>query len=118
MPFCSQCGSQLGASDVYCGRCGTRQPATPGAPSVPRPSPDPLSGISPRTAAIFCCVPGIGWLAAIVVLASDKFRRERNVRFHAFQGLYLFVAWLMNEWVVKGMFGCYGHFSISRAIAA
>ena len=60
-----------------------------------------MSGMSPRTASILCYVPGIGWIAAIVWLASEKFRRDRAVRFHAFQGLYLFVAWLMNDWVLR-----------------
>jgi uncharacterized membrane protein len=48
-----------------------------------------------------CYVPGIGWIAAIVVLASLRFRRNRTVRFHAFQGLYLFVAWMLNSWVLR-----------------
>jgi uncharacterized membrane protein len=34
------------------------------------------------------------------VLAARKFRSERIVRFHAFQGLYLFAAWLIVQWVV------------------
>ena len=25
------------------------------------------------------------------------------MRFHAFQGLYLFVAWLLNEWVLRSI---------------
>jgi uncharacterized membrane protein len=65
---------------------------------------DPLAGIQPRTASILCYIPGIGWIASIVVLASEKFRRDRAVRFHAFQGLYLFVAWLMEDWVLRPMF--------------
>lgn len=60
-----------------------------------------MTGISNRNAALLCYIPMVGWLAAIVVLASDRFRREAQVRFHAFQGLYLFVAWLMVEWVVS-----------------
>jgi uncharacterized membrane protein len=35
------------------------------------------------------------------VLASERFRHDRMVRFHAFQGLYLFVAWLMEDWVLR-----------------
>ena len=31
-------------------------------------------------------------------------RNDRNVRFHAFQGLYLFVALLLVEWVLTPMF--------------
>jgi uncharacterized membrane protein len=37
----------------------------------------------------------------VVVLAAEKFRNNRAVRFHAFQGLYLFVAWLIEDWVVR-----------------
>lgn len=104
MPFCSQCGNQVSPSDVFCGRCGHRQPVSA---TVVRPG-DALSGITPRTAAILCYVPAIGWIAAIIVLASQKFRQNRVVRFHAFQGLYLFVAWLMADWVLRPMFTSFG----------
>lgn len=59
-----------------------------------------IAGISNRNASLLCYIPLVGWIAAIVVLASERFRHETQVRFHAFQGLYLFVAWLMVEWVV------------------
>jgi uncharacterized membrane protein len=52
---------------------------------------------------VLCYVPTIGWIASIAVLASERFRQDRLVRFHAFQGLYLFVAWLMEGWVLKPM---------------
>jgi len=97
MPFCPQCGTEVRTSDQYCGKCGQRQPITPGAA-------DPLQGTSPRTATLLCYVPVLGWVAAIVVLASARFRHDRKVRFHAFQGLYLFVAWLLIDWVVKPFF--------------
>jgi len=101
MPFCSQCGNQVSTADVFCSRCGAHQPVS-AAPPPPPPGPaDPLSGITPRTASILCYVPAIGWIAAIIVLASQKFRQDRAVRFHAFQGLYLFVAWLMADWVLR-----------------
>ena len=72
---------------------------------------DPLSGIAPRTASILCYIPGVGWIAAIIWLASQKFRHDHAVRFHAFQGLYLFVAWLMNDWVLRPLshFAAYLH---------
>jgi uncharacterized membrane protein len=66
--------------------------------------PDPLGGLSPRTASILCYTPILGWVAAVVVLAARKFRHERIVRFHAFQGLYLFAAWLVVQWVVHPLF--------------
>lgn len=63
-----------------------------------------MAGISHRNAAILCYIPMVGWIAAIVVLASERFRRDADTRFHAFQGLYLFVAWLMIEWVISPAF--------------
>ena len=115
MPFCSQCGSQVGATDVYCARCGAAQPV--GAPK-PRTAPDPLAGVNPRTASILCYIPGIGWIASIIVLASDRFRRNRGVRFHAFQGLYLFVLWLMDDWVLKPLFHMIPTFHFDRITEA
>ena len=99
MPFCTQCGAQVQPADVFCSKCGMRQ-AAPG----PVPRPDPVAGITPRTASMLCYVPIVGWIASIVVLASPKFRNERDVRFHAFQGLYLFVVWLLVDWVLQPIF--------------
>jgi len=103
MPFCVQCGNNVGPVDQFCGKCGARQPAGApgGAGATARPAPDLMNGISNRNAALLCYIPMVGWLAAIVVLASERFRKEMRVRFHAFQGLYLFVAWLMVEWVIS-----------------
>jgi uncharacterized membrane protein len=101
MPFCSQCGNQVGATEAYCRQCGAGQPV--GQATSPSGA-DPLAGIQPRTASILCYIPGVGWIASIIVLASEKFRRNRTVRFHAFQGLYLFVAWMLEDWVLRPMF--------------
>ncbi len=100
MPYCCQCGNAVGNADQFCGKCGTRQPG-PGPAGAPRTQADFLANVSNRHAALLCYIPMVGWIAAIVVLASERFRRETQVRFHAFQGLYLFVAWLMVEWVVS-----------------
>jgi uncharacterized membrane protein len=62
---------------------------------------DPLSGLSGRTASILCYIPTIGWIPAVIVLAARKFRGDHIVRFHAFQGLYLFAAWLVVSWVIR-----------------
>ncbi len=110
MPFCTQCGHQVTGSDLFCAHCGVRQASGADRPSSaagpagavpPGPAPDPLAGLSPRTASILCYIPTVGWIAAVVVLAARKFRGERIVRFHAFQGLYLFAAWLVVQWVIR-----------------
>lgn len=115
MPFCSQCGNQVGPTQVFCRQCGARQPVEPTAPANPL-SPDPLSGISPRTASILCYVPVMGWIAAIIVLASQRYRSMPTVRFHAFQGLYLFVAWLMNDQVLKWALAPISHLHVHELV--
>jgi uncharacterized membrane protein len=100
MPFCIRCGNQVGPADAFCGRCGARQQASASPASPAGPGADPLAGMPPRTASILCYIPVVGWIASVVVLASDRFRDIRPVRFHAFQGLYLGVAWVLNGWVL------------------
>jgi uncharacterized membrane protein len=61
--------------------------------------------MSPHTASILCYIPVLGWIPAIIVLASQRYRHDTTVRFHAFQGIYLFVAWLIVDWVLSPMGG-------------
>ena len=122
MPFCSQCGNQVGPTQAFCRQCGAAQPldptaAVPPPPTRPPSQPDPLSGISPRTASILCYIPGMGWIAAIIVLASQRYRQMPAVRFHAFQGLYLFVGWLMNDQVLKWALAPVSHFHLHDLVS-
>ena len=105
MPFCCSCGQKVGPSDGFCPHCGAAQ-------ATCTPVTDYLHGISPRTASLLCYIPIVGWVVSIVILASVRFRDERRVRFNAFQGLYLFVAWLIADWVLRPAFRFPG---ISRA---
>lgn len=111
MPFCTQCGSQVQPSDVFCAGCGTRQ-AAQGASAPPRPAaagqPDAgkkvdefLGTMTPRKASVLCYIPFVGWIACIIVLAANRFHEDRTVRFHAFQGLYVFVLWLFVEQIFE-----------------
>lgn len=111
MLFCNNCGGPVGPTDIFCGKCGTRQPNAPppGSSTGPTPGTIPPSqpsvdSISPETASTLCYLPFLGWVASVYVLASERFRRERDARFHAFQGLYLFVAWLIVDRVIGPMF--------------
>lgn len=111
MPFCTQCGHQADPADLFCAGCGARQraAAAPPTPGPERPSqPDAgakvdefLSNMTPRNASLLCYIPFVGWVACIVMLAANRFREDREVRFHAFQGLYIFVLWLFVEQVFE-----------------
>ena len=109
MPFCTQCGNQVGTTDRYCAKCGGLQAAaaagasaTAGSAAYAYPILDAtarLQSVDNRTASILCYIPIVGWIMCIVVLASAKYRDDLDTRFHDFQGLYLFVAWLIADLV-------------------
>lgn len=94
MPFCTKCGTEVRQTDRFCRRCGTAQPGTAAA------SGKTGAGISERGATILCYLPWMGWLVAVWALLSDRFRQNRQVRFHAYQGLYIFVIWLLGRWAL------------------
>jgi len=117
MPYCTQCGTQVNDSAAFCAKCGSRQPGAPLPPNRPAgaPAEDWLQGIAPSTASTLCYVPFVGWIAALIVLATQRFRDDRLVRFHAFQGLYIFVVWLLVDIAIGSTFGFAG-FAVRRAI--
>jgi uncharacterized membrane protein len=84
--------------DRYCRKCG-REQVSAAAPA------DSGTGLSARGVSILCYVPWLGWIAAVAALVAERYRGDREVRFHAFQGLYLSVAWLLSHWVVGLWFG-------------
>src|ERR1700691_5878692 len=99
MPYCCQCGTPVRPADKFCGTCGAPQPASSGASAQagpPKLPPEFLGDLSGKNASLLCYIPWLGWIAAIIVLASARYKRDaaaaREVRFNAFQGLYLFVA--------------------------
>ena len=93
MPYCVQCGKQVGATDQFCAGCGARQAGAPG-PNLT----DFWANLADRNVMQLCYIPWVGWIPAIGVIASSRFRSADTVRFHAFQGLYLFVIWLIADW--------------------
>jgi len=108
MPYCTKCGAEVQDIDTFCSRCGTRQTAAPPHPQPPPQTKDLFENIPANKASVLCYIPFMGWIAAIIVLASPRFRHDRIVRFHAFQGLYLFVAWLIIHWTFGWMWGPMG----------
>ncbi len=106
MAYCVQCGNQVGSTDRFCGKCGAAQAVGTG------PAADPFAKFSHRDAATLCYIPWVGWVASIIVLATNRYRADHQTRFHAFQGLYLFVAWLLTDWVVGPMFAFSAPFSM------
>lgn len=112
MPFCTQCGKDVGQVDRFCRKCGAPQPLTGERPAANRAEyqraaggpPPPEGQLSPETASTLCYIPWFGFLMSIYVIAMGSYRNHKKVLFHAYQGLYLFVAWLLVDWIVEPLF--------------
>lgn len=94
MPYCTNCGSPVGAQNSFCPQCGARQPGSSRS-GYGQAYSGTFTNISDRTASVLCYIPVFGIIAAIVFLASQRFRYNTRVRFDGFQSLYLFVLWLI-----------------------
>ena len=112
MAFCPNCGTE--APGAFCPNCGAAVTAGAGAPP---PQPPPGAGASPQyqqASVQPLSAPGMGdnvagalcYLGAIVTgiifLILAPYNQSKFVRFHAFQSIFLFVAWIVL-WIVVGM---------------
>jgi len=86
---CNKCGVEMVPGSAFCASCG--QPASlvateSGGTTVTAP------GMPANLAGALCYL--LGFVTAIVFLVLDPYRRDRFVRFHAFQSIFFSVAWI------------------------
>jgi uncharacterized membrane protein len=103
MAFCPNCGSEV--QGRFCAKCGAAvaAPAGPGPaadpggggggfvppqPSAPQVSAQP--GMGDNMAAALCYLLGV--LTGILFLVLEPYNRNRTIRFHAFQSIFLWIA--------------------------
>ena len=102
MAFCPKCGSQVADDARFCGKCGEAIVPTGTAPGVASSSPPPpgapppgaQGGMAPNVAALLVYVPVcfVGIVCAILfAFVLDPYKKDRFVRFHAWQSLALHV---------------------------
>jgi uncharacterized membrane protein len=98
MPFCPSCGTAV--EGRFCAKCGTAVGAAPAANAAPPapgyaqaapPPPTASAGLDENVA----CALSYIFPVAIVFLLIEPYNRMRNVRFHAFQSLFLAAAWIV-----------------------
>jgi len=92
MPYCAKCGALVEGS--FCAQCGT--PAG-GGTLPPRPLPS-ASGLADNVASALCYAVPI--ITGVLFLVLEPYNRNRTVRFHAFQALFLGLAWFLVTIVV------------------
>lgn len=105
---CSNCGKEMDDSAAFCPSCGkavgqpdaepdgsTSNPLPAGG--APNPSPvGTVGGIDGKLAAALSYL----WIVAIVLLVLEPYNRDRFVRFHAFQALFLGIAGMIVNFVL------------------
>ncbi len=88
--FCSSCGAPMAEGAVTCSSCGTGagQPAGGGAAAAPAAAPS-AGGLTDNVAGLLAYVTII---PSIIFLVIEPYNRNRFVRFHSFQNIFLCVA--------------------------
>lgn len=104
MPFCASCGSQV--EGKFCPKCGAAIVAGGAAPPPPAPGTyaTPVSApMAENVASTLCYV--LGLITGIIFLVLEPYSKNRAVRFHAFQSIFLNVAVIVIEIAFSIVFG-------------
>lgn len=118
LQFCGQCGADVTGAQ-FCSRCGTpvgRAPSLDALPSSPESGEDRASSEGPElgsfnanqlgTLAYLTCIP------ALAFLLFEPYNRNRFVRFHSYQCLFLTVAFIC----LLGVSGAISVFSLLNGV--
>jgi len=112
MAFCANCGAAV--EGRFCQKCGAPAgapgagpvPPPPGAtpgPTAPPYNPGPQAQIGPTVgmtdnmAGALCYL--FGFITGILFLVLAPYNQNREIRFHAFQSIFLNIAWIAL-WIV------------------
>lgn len=96
---CPNCGVDMVAGAAFCSSCG--KPAEPlviGNQNPPAGSASFGGNVQSNMAGLLCYL--VGFISGIFFLAVDPYKRDPFVRFHAFQAIFLSVAWFAAYFVI------------------
>ena len=88
MAFCANCGAQLAAGANNCTSCGKPVGQSAGGGAAAAPAPVAAGGMQDNVAGALAYVTII---PAIIFLVLEPYNRNRFIRFHAFQCIFLAV---------------------------
>jgi uncharacterized membrane protein len=113
MPFCANCGTNM--TGTFCPTCGTPANAPPAAaPGFTPPPPQPQqgsafsappaaaqsAGLSENAACALCYL--VGFITGIIFLVMAPYNANPRVKFHAWQSIIFWVAWVVF-WKLLGI---------------
>ena len=119
MAFCATCGAQV--EGRFCAKCGSSvaagaPPATAGPVSPAYPGPD-ASAMADNVAGALCYA--LGLITGILFLVLSPYNKNPNVKFHAFQSIFMHIACILLVIVlniVLGILHIFGLFFISSLL--
>jgi uncharacterized membrane protein len=84
MAFCSGCGMEVPDGTTMCAACSAKAPAAA------------TGGMNDNLAGALSYIP----IVAIIFLLIEPYNKSKFVRFHAFQCLFMAVAWIATGFVL------------------
>jgi uncharacterized membrane protein len=90
--FCTNCGSSMDDTAAFCPSCGK---AAVGQVSGGTPSPA-AGGLTDNVASMLAYITVI---PALVFLLMEPYNRNRFIRFHAFQSIFVWIAIAIIHWL-------------------
>jgi uncharacterized membrane protein len=117
MAFCPSCGTSV--SGNFCPKCGASMTggASAAAPPPPPPPTAPLNvaGIPTNIASLLCYI--IPVVCPIIFLVVDPYRRDRKIRFDAFQSIFLTVVFIAISILIDIILGgSYALYQLARLV--
>ena len=119
---CPSCAAAVAESARFCNKCGAKLGPTQPAQSAPPPAsyqappsyhsppggypqpqyskPSTGAGLQPNVAGLLCYIAGL--ITGIIFLILEPYSKDRFIRFHAFQSIFLHSAWIAF-WIVASI---------------
>lgn len=102
MAACPKCGAAVSQGSAFCSACGSSVASA--IPPAPGGSADTAaaSGVTSNVAAVLCYV--LGFITGIVFLVMEPYKRDKFVRFHAFQSIFFSIVVVIFHIVWSNLF--------------
>ena len=95
--ICESCGKQMADDAAFCPYCG--KAAVPQAAGSPGHEPGGATTLQPNLAGALAYL----WITAIVFLLLEPYNRDKFVRFHSFQALFLGIVSIAGHIVLSAL---------------
>jgi uncharacterized membrane protein len=99
MAFCPSCGAAV--EGRYCAKCGTAVDPAAGPAASPAVNLPAVSapGLTENSAAALCYL--LGWVTGVIFLILAPYNKNKLIRFHAFQSIFLSVGLIILWWALS-----------------